>query len=83
MASVRELDLDVLLTDIVMPEVSGWDLIELARKRDKPMAVVADHWEEARAWWARGTTGDGVAADVVHLRAPVPRPGAVFAVGIN
>ena len=48
-----------------------------------PMAVVADHWEEARAWWARGTTGDGVAADVVHLRAPVPRPGAVFAVGIN
>src|SRR5262249_54875147 len=32
---------DALVTDIVMPDVSGWDLIEIARQRVPPMAVVA------------------------------------------
>jgi CheY-like chemotaxis protein len=32
---------DALVTDIVMPEVSGWDLIEIARQRMPQMAVIA------------------------------------------
>ncbi|MCU1461600.1 MAG: fahd2b [Acidimicrobiales bacterium] len=48
-----------------------------------PMAVLAGHWSEAAALWTQGTTGAGIAVEDADLRAPVPRPGAVFAVGLN
>ena len=39
--TLRRESFDALVTDIVMPDVSGWDLIEIARQRVPPMAVVA------------------------------------------
>jgi 2,4-diketo-3-deoxy-L-fuconate hydrolase len=47
-----------------------------------PMAAIA-HWDDVRRLAEIGTTAPGSAVDDAALRAPVPRPGAVFAVGIN
>src|SRR5437588_8313109 len=48
-----------------------------------PMTVIAHQWDEAREWEQRGTTDPGTPMEGADLQAAVPRPGSVFAVGIN
>jgi 2-keto-4-pentenoate hydratase/2-oxohepta-3-ene-1,7-dioic acid hydratase in catechol pathway len=48
----------------------------------EPQGVYA-HWEEFRSWAAAGTAEGATAYSVNDLGAPAPRPGQLFAVGIN
>jgi 2,4-didehydro-3-deoxy-L-rhamnonate hydrolase len=48
-----------------------------------PTVALRAQWDEVRAAFERGATGDGVAVDDVALGPPVPEPRAVYAVGLN
>lgn len=57
--------------------------IESAGRFGPDVAALFDDWEQFRGWAAqRGARGGGD-VDVTALGAPVPRPGQVFAIGLN
>ncbi len=68
---------------VVTPRGTAVDVHTASQGRfgPDPMSVFAD-WD-AFAGWARETGSDGVAIDPARLGPPVPRPGQVFAIGIN
>ncbi|MFC9836342.1 fumarylacetoacetate hydrolase family protein [Rhodococcus sp. NPDC127530] len=44
---------------------------------------IFDRWDEFTAWARTADFADGVPVDESTLHAPVPRPGQIFAVGVN
>ena len=44
---------------------------------------IFDRWDEFTAWSRTADFADGVPVDASKLGAPVPRPGQIFAVGVN
>lgn len=44
---------------------------------------IFDRWDEFTAWSRTADLADGVPVDESKLGAPVPRPGQIFAVGVN
>ena len=61
------------------------DLHELSAGRvpPSPMAVLTDHWDDARDAHALGSFSGGRPVDEVRLGPPVPSPRSVFAIGMN
>jgi 2-keto-4-pentenoate hydratase/2-oxohepta-3-ene-1,7-dioic acid hydratase in catechol pathway len=68
---------------LVCPDGSGLDVAQASNGRfpANPQLAFA-RWDELCAWAQRRSSGD-LEIDVSWLQAPVPRPGQIFAIGLN
>lgn len=70
---------------LVISETEGLDIAKLSEGRFGPeIEQVYELWEEFVSWASSATTeGEKVMIDAALLESPSPRPGQVFAVGLN
>lgn len=68
---------------IVTGDSIAFDVAEASGDRfgSDPQSIY-DHWDDFRTW-AQGATGEDLSFEPGDLDCPVPRPGQVFAIGLN